>query len=411
MNKKIKTNKKRMSLSNKIVIGIVSVLLILLLMILIPIVVFCFKINNDNVIPSTKVEPNMPVNILVMGMDIGDPNEAENQAIKRTDTIMLINYNPSNSLTQIVSIPRDMQVVENGKSYKINAAYQKGGDEKIKQVVENMLNVNINYITRLDYNAFRQFIDSIGGIDMPIERDMDYDDEAQNLHIKFKKGTVEHLDGKKAEEFFRWRKNNDGTGFANGDLDRINNQHIFLQKVMEKCTSPMLIFRLGGMLNSIADNMNTNMSAMDILTYGLKIYLSKKNGFIMSTVYGVPKMINGQSYLVFDKAKNQNLINSLTSSTSEEVDKSQVKIIVLNGTDINGLAAQVKTSLVGNGYTNVETGNTNKTDKSSIKVNINQVKQDIKAILPNISNIESKSSDDKYANYEVIITLGLDYRN
>ena len=353
----------------------------------------------------------MPVNILVMGMDIGDPNEAENQAIKRTDTIMLINYNPSNSLTQIVSIPRDMQVVENGKSYKINAAYQKGGDEKIKQVVENMLNVNINYITRLDYNAFRQFIDSIGGIDMPIERDMDYDDEAQNLHIKFKKGTVEHLDGKKAEEFFRWRKNNDGTGFANGDLDRINNQHIFLQKVMEKCTSPMLIFRLGGMLNSIADNMDTNMSAMDILTYGLKIYLSKKNGFIMSTVYGVPKMINGQSYLVFDKAKNQNLINSLTSSTSEEVDKSQVKIIVLNGTDINGLAAQVKTSLVGNGYTNVETGNTNKTDKSSIKVNINQVKQDIKAILPNISNIESKSSDDKYANYEVIITLGLDYRN
>ena len=37
--------------------------------------------------------------------------------------------------------------------------------------------------------------------------------------------------------------------------------------------------------------------------------------------------------------------------------------------------------------------------------------QDIKAILPNISNIESKSSDGKYANYEVIITLGLDYRN
>ena len=71
-------------------------------------------------------------------------------------------------------------------------------------------------------------------------------------------------------------------------------------------------------------------------------------------------MINGQSYLVFDKAKNQSLINSLTSSTSEEVDKSQVKIIVLNGTDINGLAAQVKTSLVGNGYTNVETGNTDK---------------------------------------------------
>ncbi|MFR5348206.1 LCP family protein [Romboutsia timonensis] len=47
--------------------------------------------------------------------------------------------------------------------------------------------------------------------------------------MSFKGGTVEHLDGKKAEEFFRWRKNNDGTGLATGDIGRIENQHKFIQ--------------------------------------------------------------------------------------------------------------------------------------------------------------------------------------
>ena len=65
---------------------------------------------------------------------------------------------------------------------------------------------------------------------MYIERDMDYDDDAQDLHINFKAGETVHLDGKKAEEFFRWRKNNDGTGFADGDLGRIRNQQAFIER-------------------------------------------------------------------------------------------------------------------------------------------------------------------------------------
>ena len=135
-------------------------------------------------------------------------------------------------------------VKENGKNYKINAAYVKGGDEKTKSVVQNLLGITVNYIVKIDYAAFRGFIDAIGVVDMEIERDMKYDDDGQNLHIDFKGGTVAHLNGQKAEEFFRWRKNNDGTGFANGDLDRIENQHKFLQKVVDKCKKPSILFKL-----------------------------------------------------------------------------------------------------------------------------------------------------------------------
>ena len=106
------------------------------------------------------------------------------------------------------------------------------------------MNIKINYIVKIDYNAFREIIDAIGGIEMKIERNMIYDDEGQNLHINFKAGEIVTLDGKKAEEFFRWRKNNDGSGFANGDLDRIENQQKFISKVVDKCTSPLILFRV-----------------------------------------------------------------------------------------------------------------------------------------------------------------------
>ncbi|NFQ40103.1 LytR family transcriptional regulator, partial [Clostridium botulinum] len=237
-----------------------GMLLILALLITFTIVVigssvlFLGKINKNDMIEPTKVSTNKPVNILLLGTDIGDPSQPNNNAIKRTDTIMVLNYNPKEKKLQVVSIPRDTLIDVNGKNLKINSAYAIGGEKRVKSEVEKLLNISINYIAKIDYNAFREFIDAIGGIKMQIERNMIYDDEGQNLHINFKKGEVVKLDGKKAEEFFRWRKNNDGSGFANGDLDRIENQQKFISKVVDKCTSPMIIFKIPSIIKALGDN-------------------------------------------------------------------------------------------------------------------------------------------------------------
>ena len=42
---------------------------------------------------------------------------------------------------------------------------------------------------------------------------MNYDDETQDLHIHLEEG-YQHLDGDKAEQLLRFRKNNDGTGYS-----------------------------------------------------------------------------------------------------------------------------------------------------------------------------------------------------
>lgn len=354
-----------------------------------------------------------PVNILVLGMDIGSVSDQDNESIKRTDTMMVINYNPDTRSTQIVSIPRDTLVTENGKNYKANAAYVKGGATKAKQVVENILSININYVVNIDYTAFRDFIDSIGGVKMKINRDMIYDDDSQNLHINFKNGTTVKLNGQKAEEFFRWRKNNDGTGFANGDIDRIQNQHDFLLQVEKKIKSPFIIFRIPFIMAKLGGDIDTNMSAASIIYDGIRIAMSKGT-FNMTTLQGTPKTISGQSYYIIDKNSNKDLLSSLKSSakkdTTSEIDKSRARVLVLNGTSKDGLASQVKSQLSGYGFEKVETGNTDSTKKSYIETDDSSLSSSLKEILVNIKNTKSKPTDSNYSGYDVVIILGDDYK-
>lgn len=79
----------------------------------------------------------------------------------------------------------------------MNAAYVLGGEKEVIQQVESLLSIKVNYLVEIDYAAFRNLIDAIGGVEMYIDRNMYYDDDAQDLHIHFNAGETVLLDGKK----------------------------------------------------------------------------------------------------------------------------------------------------------------------------------------------------------------------
>ncbi|MBN1070063.1 LytR family transcriptional regulator [Clostridium botulinum] len=394
-----------------------GMLLILALLITFTIVVigssvlFLGKINKNDMIEPTKVSTNKPVNILLLGTDIGDPSQPNNNAIKRTDTIMVLNYNPKEKKLQVVSIPRDTLIDVNGKNLKINSAYAIGGEKRVKSEVEKLLNISINYIAKIDYNAFREFIDAIGGIKMQIERNMIYDDEGQNLHINFKKGEIVKLDGKKAEEFFRWRKNNDGSGFANGDLDRIENQQKFISKIVDKCTSPMIIFKIPSIIKALGDNIDTNMPPLKVISYGLKFSRINSEKIDMKIAQGTPKDISGESFLVFDKNLNKDIITSLSSTGkgTEDISKSDITIKIFNGTKITGLAATLRDELTKIGYTRVDVGNIQERKDSLILTNNENIASKVESSV-GISKIEKKPDKPEYKDYDVVIILGKDFK-
>lgn len=411
-NRKSKKNKDSTSIREKLVLGSISLILTFIIVSVVAGIFALIQISDESMPAAINVSSNEPVNILLLGMDIGDPNQPNNQSIKRTDTIMVLNYNPKNKNMQVVAVPRDTLINVNGRNAKINAAFAIGGYSRIKKEVENLLNVNINYIVKIDYNAFRELIDSIGGVKMKIERNMIYDDEGQNLHINFKAGETVKLDGEKAEQFFRWRKNNDGSGFENGDLDRIQNQQKFISKVVDKCTSPLILFRTPKIIMALGNNVETNMPATKILSYGLKFMRLSSDKLTMTTAAGTPKTINGESFLVFDKNSNKELITSLGSSGDSLVDtsKANIRIKILNGTKITGLAAGLMQELNDLGYTKIDTGNIEGIDKSIILTNNEAMLKIIKKDL-NINRSDEKENKKEYNEYDVIIILGKDFKN
>ncbi|MFT5874622.1 MAG: LCP family protein required for cell wall assembly [Clostridium sp.] len=347
-------------------------------------------------------------NILVMGVDIGTPGATNDDDPKRTDTMILAHYNAQDKKVSLVSIPRDTLIKINGRNQKINAAHAIDGVIGAVSAVEELLGIEIDYYGKIDYEGFRQVIDAIGGIDMDITRTMNYDDPTQDLSIHFKKGTTVHLDGKKAEEFFRWRKNNDGSGLADGDLGRIQNQQMFIGKVMEKVKSPSIVIKMPSILSAIQSYVETNMDANGILKYGYIFATIDKDKISMDTIKGEVRYINNLSYLVYDDALNEQVISKLNDSKLQNIDKSKFKIKIINGTKKSGLASDFSKYLSEKGYNKSLTENGEPNSKT--KIIVYNSSEDIKADLIKdfkIDNIEFLSSTEE--NFDIIVLLGEDH--
>lgn len=416
LKRRLKRKEKKSTVIKRAILALILTIVVLIAIGATYVFSFVSSLNNNDLISAVKAKNNETVNILVLGMDIGDTKNTENTSARRTDTMMLLNYNPRTDYINIVSIPRDTLIeVENAHDgngnyipyWKINAAYALGGEEEVIEQVQDLLDITVNYLVEVDYAAFRNLIDAIGGVEMTIDRDMYYDDDAQDLHINFKKGETVLLDGQKAEEFFRWRKNNDGTGLADGDLGRIKNQQKFISKLIEKCTDPSIITRVPDILKAIKENVVTNMSGTDMVKYGLEMI--SNSGISMETLQGYNERIYGQDFLVVDPTYNERLLESL--QITSEVDNSEVKnkysIMVLNGTRVNGLAGNLKIELENLGYSNISVGNFDKTKESTILSN----DKELKKMLSDDTGIKhlSKNKEDEYQDYDAVIIIGEDY--
>ena len=161
---------------------------------------------------------NSRINVLLLGIDDGDSEAAESEP-KRTDAMMLASFDPEGNEVALVSMPRDTMVqIPGHKGYdKINAAYAYGGVILAKQTVANLLRVPIHYYVLVDWRAFKESIDLIGGVDLYVDKDMYYEDPYADLVIDIKHG-YQHLNGELAGQYVRFRKD------ELGDIGRVQRQ-------------------------------------------------------------------------------------------------------------------------------------------------------------------------------------------
>jgi LCP family protein required for cell wall assembly len=217
----------------------------------------------DNII-KPFIADKSPVNILVLGGD---------KVAGNTDTMMLVNFTPGTGKISILSTPRDSRVNIRGLGFaKINAAYPKGGADLAVETLSNFLGVRIKYYVYVDTAAFREIIDKLDGVDYYVPVDLNYDDPFQNLHIHLKKGQ-QHLDGKKAEQFMRFRHPPTQKGYTKemlkyydgSDLKRIDAQQNFIRELIKQKTNIKYISRANDLINVILNRVETNITMSDAL--------------------------------------------------------------------------------------------------------------------------------------------------
>lgn len=245
-------------------------------------------------------ENNKPINVLVLGGDKVNSN---------TDTMMLVNFNPSSSKLSILSIPRDTRVIIDGKRVKINSAYPKGGGELAAKTVSNLLKVDVDYYVFVNTSSFRKIIDTLGGVDYNVPVDMDWDDPIQELHIHIKKGP-QHFDGVKAEQFMRFRQNNNGKVneyYDGSDLKRIDAQQNFIKELIRQKLNIFYITRLNDIINTVFNNIETNLSMSEVLKMSSSVTKIQPDNIQTFMVPG-ESVLDGAWYYIMDKDKTERIV-------------------------------------------------------------------------------------------------------
>lgn len=213
------------------------------------------------------------INILLMGMG-GEGHDGP----FLTDTIILASVLPSENKVALLSIPRDLLVpVEDYGWRKINAvnafgeldARGRGGDLS-RQTMESLLGIDIPYYIRIDFEGFREVIDSVGGIDVYVERafaDHTYPTEDYlTTTVSFEAGW-QHMDGSTALVYSRSRHGTNGEG---SDFARAKRQQNVLDMLKDKMLS-IKTYRspavVANTLSSLQSNVTTNLSVGEILRF------------------------------------------------------------------------------------------------------------------------------------------------
>jgi len=200
------------------------------------------------------------VSILLLGVDEND--KRKEREVSRTDAMVLATLNKTEKSVKLLSIPRDslVYIPEVGYEDKINHAHAFGGTEATIETVENLLDIPVDYYVKLNFNAFVEVIDALGGIsvEVPYEfTESNSNDEKNTIHLL---PGEQVLNGEEALALARTRK-------KDSDYMRGQRQLEIIDSIIDKSASIGSILKYGDVIDALGDNMSTNMSFTDMKSF------------------------------------------------------------------------------------------------------------------------------------------------
>jgi LCP family protein required for cell wall assembly len=224
-----------------------------------------------------KGESQGRVNILLAGDSSDDPGHGGGNL---TDSILLLSINIKAHSAFLLSIPRDLWVYVPGLSsyQKINAAndvsnfsapgYPSGGMGQLEEVIKTNLGIPIDYYGLMDYGAFKDAVDAVGGVTINISSPDPRGLYDPNTNLKLPNGSVT-LDGQEALNLARARGDGYGSyGFPNSDFARTQHQRQLFIAVAQKAKSLGVLtnpIKISDLFNALGNNLQTDLKLPDVL--------------------------------------------------------------------------------------------------------------------------------------------------
>ncbi|MEY8746728.1 LCP family protein [Bacillales bacterium AN1005] len=275
----------------------------------------------DKPVPAGMSAKTKPITMLLLGTD----NRPETGTYL-SDVVMVASMNPETKTATIVSLPRDTRIVLDGyKSNKLNSFYPrfkaqektsgKKAEDQMKEMMGKYLGVDINYTTVLNFQAFRDAVNAVGGVDVTVDKNMCYRDTADGTDINLKAGP-QHLDGKEALDFVRYRKSNcDPKTQESNDFDRNKRQNQVLNSMLDQMKSLGGVTKIGKVIGAVDDNMTT-----DVESEQMKNFISTYWDISKSDVHYTPVTGEWRSpYVYINETELANAKQALQDTLSGKV--------------------------------------------------------------------------------------------
>ncbi|MCK4323895.1 MAG: LCP family protein, partial [Armatimonadetes bacterium] len=285
------------------------------------------------------------LNVLLLGCD-------DVEDVRRADTIMVLFLNPRLKRAALLSIPRDSRVHIPGHGLdRINHAYAFGEAELAQQTVEQFLGITVDYYAQVGFDAFVEAVDELGGVDIevpdPFGRGKGMVKHTYYDSINLKPG-YQHLDGKQALQFVRYRNDS--------DIERGKRQQQLLRALVDQKLNIMNSHRLLAAGSKIIEQLNTDIdwyAAYDFLRVLRQIPAS---GIMIGTVPIADTSINGVYYGEVREYDLRQLLGEINDHLSG-VRRLAGTIEVCNGSGTAGVAAVAAERLAQSGFEIADVGN------------------------------------------------------
>ncbi len=242
-------------------------------------------LSTATLLPSDELPGDSPVTFLLFGIDSGEwVGGTYREGTGRADTIVLIQADPLSQEAALLSIPRDTLVEIPGRSGddKINHAYAFGKVSLLVETVEQFTGVPVDHYIGLNYRAFKDIVDLLGGVEFEVDRAI----SCRGLRLE---PGLQRLDGDAAFALVSFRHE------PMGDISRVLRQQRFI-KVVAGSARQSTFDQLFYIMLAAWENVDTDITVPAALALSRQLSGITEESMVMEIVPGWFYNRGGVSY-------------------------------------------------------------------------------------------------------------------